>query len=106
MLISKTIKAKPRLPERHRKKFAYYIAQDEKGTIYSTRTMRTLAKAVNKTRKPGDYCYSQHLYRVASGHQLSPHKGLTVRHLDSEEDYKHWKKDWESKKGEVNLVLF
>jgi hypothetical protein len=106
MLLSKTIKAKPRLPERHRKKFAYYIAQDEKGKIYSTRTMRTLAKAVNKTRKPGDYCYSQHLYRVASGHQLSPHKGIVVRRLDSEEDYDCWKNEWLSDGEEINSELF
>ena len=106
MLLSNTIKAMPRAPERHRKKFAWYIAQDEKGTIYSARTMRSLCKAVNNARKPAAYCHSQHLYRVASGHQVSPHKGLTVRRLDSEELYELWKNNWESEGGKIYLELF
>ena len=86
MLLSNTIKATPRAPERHRKKFAWYIAQDyNNGQVYISRTMRSLCKAVNYSRKPGDYCHIQHLYRVASGLQVSPHKGITVRRLDSEE---------------------
>ena len=93
MLLSNTIKAKPRLPERHRKKFAWYIAQDEEGTIYSARTMRSLCKAVNNAYKPAAYCHSQHLYRVASGYRVSPHKCLTVHRLDSEEDYENRKKN-------------
>ena len=106
MLLSNTIKVRPRLPERHRKKFAWYIAQDEKGTIYSARTMRSLCKAVNNVRKPAAYCHSQHLYRVASGYQVSPHKGVTVRCLDSQEEYDQWKKKWESKGVRIKLELF
>ena len=106
MSLSNTIKAKPRLPERHRKKFAWYIAQDEKGTIYSARSMRSLCKAVNNARKPAAYCHSQHLYRVASGYQVSPHKGVTVRRLDSQEEYDRWKKKWESEGGKIHLELF
>ena len=107
MLLSNTIKAMPRAPERHRKKFAWYIAQDyNNGQVYISRTMRSLCKAVNDSRKPGDYCHSQHLYRVASGLQQSPHKGITVRRIDSEEDYEWWKKEWLSNGGEVTLELF
>jgi hypothetical protein len=106
MLLSNTIKPQPRSTERHRKKFAWYIAQDIDGQVYSARTMRTLAKAVNKKRKPEDYCYSQHLYRVASGHQLSQPKGIVVRRLDSEEDYDCWKNEWLSNGGKVNSELF
>ena len=102
-MLCNTIKAKPRSPERHRKKFAWYIAEDADGKIYSAITMRTLCKAVNKKRKHADYCHSQHLYCVASERQLSPYKGLTVRRLDSEEDYERWKKDWESEGGQINL---
>ena len=106
MLLSNTIKATPRAPERHRKKFAWYIAQDEKGTIYSARTMRSLCIAIISARKPAAYCYIQHLYRVASGLQVSPHKGITVCRLDSEDDYDRWKKEWLSNGGEVTLELF
>ena len=106
MLLSNTIKPQPCSTERHRKKFVWYVAQDIDGQVYTARTMHTLAKAVNKTCKPATYCYSQHLYHVASGHQASPHKGVTVHRLDSEENYDCWKKKWESEEGKIYLELF
>ena len=93
-MLRNMIKAKPRAPGRHRKKFAWYIAQDEKGNIYTARTMKSLANAINRNRDTAKHCHAQHLYRVASGHQIAPHKGVCVRRLDSEQQYDQWKHDW------------
>lgn len=68
--------------------------------------MRSLCKDVNKARKPANYCHIQHLYRVASGHQVSAHKGIVVRRLDSEEVYDQWKQKWESKGRKIKIELF
>ena len=106
MSLRSTIKAGPRSPDKCHKKYAHYIAQDIDGSILTARTMRSLCELLNREREPTEYVYSQHLYRVASGLQLSPHKGVDVRRIDSDDVYDQWKRDWVSKNGAIKLELF